>query len=612
MDMHNQALSYEQSARRRGIGPAILAITAIGALLALTIALSSAVVQAGGTHNAASRLSAPSTLRWQEAPRVTTQTLHDVDMVSSTSGWSVGVSGTVLYYNGTTWSPYPISSTGRLVDVHMLNANDGFIVDRENNSVYRWNGTQWSLFHTAPRNLNRLDAVSADNVWVAGLGKIYHCNPCPASGGTWVEEYSSPGSANIFSLQMFVGNQGIEGWATGAGVAGEGALVVHYLNGVWSQYLPSPSSNTLYDSFFTVPDDGWAVGFTSTTYVMRYNGIQWYRAYTLTQQIDRMYMFSPNEGWMSGPDREILHFLNGNFTSEYTAMNTDFLASIFMVSPSDGWAVGHSGIMVHYSDDGTPGPTATGGPATATTTSTATRTATATSPAASPTTSPTSPASTATSVATATPCNVTFTDVPSDHTFYSFIRCLACRGIISGYSDGTFKPGNEITRSQIAKMVSNAAGLENDPGPQIFEDVDPSHTFYAWINRLSQLGYMGGYPCGTIPEEPCGAENRPYFRPFANATRGQLAKIVSNTAGVGGTPTGLYFTDVPEDHPFYTWIMRLTNLGVMGGYPCGGEGEPCDDQNRPYFRPYNNVTRGQASKIVANTFFPGCQTPAQR
>jgi hypothetical protein len=231
--------------------------------------------------------------------------------------------------------------------------------------------------------------------------------------------------------------------------------------------------------------------------------------------------------------------------------------------------------------------------------------------------SPTSTATTGTTStptqiidATVTPCAITFSDVQADHTFYPFIRCLACRGIISGYSDGTFRPGNEITRSQIAKMVSNAAALSNDPGEQIYEDVDPSHTFFTWVNRLSELGYMSGYPCDGVPEEPCNPPgNRPYFRPFANATRGQLAKIVSNAAGIGGTPTGLYFTDVPEDHPFYVWIMRLTNLGVMGGYPCGGEGEPCDDANRPYFRPFANVTRGQASKIVANTFYPNCETP---
>jgi len=157
-------------------------------------------------------------------------------------------------------------------------------------------------------------------------------------------------------------------------------------------------------------------------------------------------------------------------------------------------------------------------------------------------------------------------------------------------------------------VVSNAANLQDDPGQQIYTDVDTDNTFYMWINRLSIHGFMGGYPCGG-EGEPCDDQNRPYFRPFANATRGQLAKIVANAAGIGGTPTGLFYTDVPEDHPFYVWIMQLTNIGVMSGYPCGGPGEPCDEENRPYFRPFNNVTRGQASKIVANTFFPGCQMP---
>ncbi|HKP53179.1 MAG TPA: SBBP repeat-containing protein, partial [Chloroflexia bacterium] len=220
---------------------------------------------------------------------------------------------------------------------------------------------------------------------------------------------------------------------------------------------------------------------------------------------------------------------------------------------------------------------------------------------------------TSTAVPTSTVCAISFSDVPSDSTFYTWIRCLACRGIISGYTDGTFRPGNDITRGQIAKVVSNSAGFSEDPGPQLYEDVPVGSPFYAWINRLSMRGHMGGYPCGLVPEEPCEPpNNRPYFRPNASATRGQLAKIVSNAAVLGGDPTGLFYADVPEDHPFYVWIMRLTTLSVMSGYPCGGENEPCDDQQRPYFRPYNNVTRGQASKIVANTFFPNCQTAPGR
>jgi hypothetical protein len=218
-----------------------------------------------------------------------------------------------------------------------------------------------------------------------------------------------------------------------------------------------------------------------------------------------------------------------------------------------------------------------------------------------------------TPTSTPTACTITFTDVDENNVFYSFIRCLACRGIIGGYDDGTFRPFNDITRGQIAKIVSNAAGFDEDPGPQIYEDVPVGSPFYSWINRLSNRGHIGGYPCGLLPEEPCiEPGNLPYFRPSNSATRGQLAKIVANAAGLDTTPTGVFYTDVQEDHPFYIWIMRLTQLGVMSGYDCGGDAEPCDNQNRPYFRPYNNVTRGQASKIVANTFYPGCETPARR
>jgi hypothetical protein len=230
------------------------------------------------------------------------------------------------------------------------------------------------------------------------------------------------------------------------------------------------------------------------------------------------------------------------------------------------------------------------------------------------------PVLTNTPVATATACTLQYTDVPGNSTFYSYVRCLACRGIISGYPCGGeiepcdgennpyFRPNVNVTRGQIAKIVSNSAGYDDDPGAQIYEDVPSSNTFYQWINRLSSRGHMGGYQCGG-EGEPCGVEEMPYFRPFANATRGQLAKIVSNAAGLVDLGAEQIFADVPPDNSFYVWIQRLASRGIMGGYACGGEGEPCDDQERPYFRPYNTVTRGQTSKIVAGAFFPNCQTP---
>jgi hypothetical protein len=236
--------------------------------------------------------------------------------------------------------------------------------------------------------------------------------------------------------------------------------------------------------------------------------------------------------------------------------------------------------------------------------------ATGTPPAATNTPVVASPTLPAIATTTPTTCAVGFTDVPPDNTFYVFIRCLACRGIMGGYSDHTFRPNNDITRGQLSKIVANSAGFNEPVTGQTFEDVPLTNTFYQYIERMSGRGIIGGYPCGRV-SEPCGS-GKPYFRPNANATRGQISKIVSEAAGYNDVPHAQTYEDVPATNTFYVWIERLTSRGIMSGYPCGGRGEPCKSGNRPYFRPNNNATRGQTSKIVANTFYPACQTPARR
>ncbi len=211
-------------------------------------------------------------------------------------------------------------------------------------------------------------------------------------------------------------------------------------------------------------------------------------------------------------------------------------------------------------------------------------------------TRPPSPTYTFTVVATATPtpiatptaCSISFSDVPTTHPFYPYIRCLKCRGILGGYSDGTFRPDNHITRGQLSKIVANAASIQ-DPVPpdrQSFSDVPPTHPFWVYIERLSARGIIGGYSDGT-------------FRPDNQATRGQIARLVAQAAGIQdpvppGTQT---FSDVPPTHPFWVYIERLSARGIIGGYSDGT------------FRPDNNATRGQTAKIETNAFFPDCRRP---
>ncbi|MDQ5826052.1 MAG: S-layer homology domain-containing protein [Chloroflexota bacterium] len=239
-------------------------------------------------------------------------------------------------------------------------------------------------------------------------------------------------------------------------------------------------------------------------------------------------------------------------------------------------------------------------------------------------------APTLTPIPTVEGCGLEFADVPPDYTFYPYARCLTCKRSISGYGCGGtnpdtgqdepcdednkpyFRPSNLVTRGQIAKIVSQSAGFDEPAGEQIYEDVPPDSTFYDFVQRLSHRGVMSGYPCGQQGMEPCvPPAYRPNFRPYNLATRGQISKIVSNAAGFDDTPATQKFEDVPVDNPFYVWIERLGSRQVMGGYPCGEvPGEPCvAPDNRPYFRYGLQVTRGQTSKIVANTFFPNCDVP---
>jgi subtilisin len=142
-----------------------------------------------------------------------------------------------------------------------------------------------------------------------------------------------------------------------------------------------------------------------------------------------------------------------------------------------------------------------------------------------------------------TPTGQQFQDVPPtgpDSTFYPYIYRLVHRGYINGYACGLdpsepcvppanlpyFRPNNPATRGQISKIVSNAAGFSDTPTGQQFQDVAVGSTFYDFIYRLVHRGIIVGYPCGTVPQEPCvPPQNLPYFRPNNLTTRGQMSKI---------------------------------------------------------------------------------------
>jgi hypothetical protein len=187
-----------------------------------------------------------------------------------------------------------------------------------------------------------------------------------------------------------------------------------------------------------------------------------------------------------------------------------------------------------------------------------------------------------------------FSDVTPEDPFYGYIEYMFCRGVISGYADGTFKPTNAVNRGALAKMITLSFNFPiNTTGGPHFSDVDPAtNPFYQPIETLYNMGIISGYADGT-------------FRPFSIINRSQITKIVVNAA-IARDPTNWAlinpatpsFADIPPANPFYTFIETGYAHGVVGGYPCGGVGEPCPGL---YFRPVVNMTRAQVAKMLYQT-----------
>jgi uncharacterized protein YkwD len=107
-----------------------------------------------------------------------------------------------------------------------------------------------------------------------------------------------------------------------------------------------------------------------------------------------------------------------------------------------------------------------------------------------------------------------FSDVPPSNPFYAFVETAVNRGMIAGYSDGTFRPNASITRSQLAKVVvvAKAWPLVNPPTAR-FRDVPAGSPFYTYVETAVARGAISGYSDGT-------------FRPGSSSPRGQISKIL--------------------------------------------------------------------------------------
>lgn len=109
--------------------------------------------------------------------------------------------------------------------------------------------------------------------------------------------------------------------------------------------------------------------------------------------------------------------------------------------------------------------------------------------------------------------STSFSDVSSNYFASGYIHAAFEKGIITGYSDKTFRPHEHVTRAQMAILVSNAYHLSAS-NSESFSDVTSKVTGYNQINSLFYHNITKGFSDGT-------------FRPYETITRSNLGVFIA-------------------------------------------------------------------------------------
>jgi polysaccharide export outer membrane protein len=174
----------------------------------------------------------------------------------------------------------------------------------------------------------------------------------------------------------------------------------------------------------------------------------------------------------------------------------------------------------------------------------------------------------------------------------SFIEPLVARGVMSAFSDGTFRPDAPLTRAQFAAIIQKAFQKSPIRSAVQFADVPASHPAYSAIQAAYQMGFMGG-------------NSNNLFNPEQNISRTEalvalVAGLNLKPAKVSPTSLNSYFEDaasVPE-YARNSIAAALENRMVVN-YP-----------NVRVLNPSRVATRGEVAAFVYQALVSSGLLPA--
>jgi len=110
-----------------------------------------------------------------------------------------------------------------------------------------------------------------------------------------------------------------------------------------------------------------------------------------------------------------------------------------------------------------------------------------------------------------------FTDIPGSHTYSSAIKYLKDNNIVKGYEDGTFRPDATLNRAEALKLILEANSIYAESTEKnSFSDVFNTAWFAPYVQTAFKREIVKGYPDGTF--KPGNTVSRAEFLKMAIAT----------------------------------------------------------------------------------------------
>lgn len=164
-----------------------------------------------------------------------------------------------------------------------------------------------------------------------------------------------------------------------------------------------------------------------------------------------------------------------------------------------------------------------------------------------------------------------FTDIADSDICADSVQRLSDLGIINGFSDGSFRPEERLTRTQFAKitvcMLDKEDEARSNSAVTPFFDVDQFYWGVPYINYVSRNAVIKGYSDGS-------------FHPESEITFAEAVTVLMRTLGYNEENVGYYWPD--------NYMDQALSMGLLDGIY-----KSC---NEP-------ITRAEAALLADRTLF---------